>query len=308
MSKKNKVTIFTIIAFIFVIGLYIFTDFNGVFILYNIRLPRLLLTILSGMVLAGVGSVFQIMLNNPLSEPYILGVSSGAALGSILAGIFGFFILSPVFGFAGAVISILLVWTLSKAGGHQDQSKLLFSGIVFSMFCSACISLIMYLNKNDIMIILQILMGNLGHIFSQKEWIVFIIMFIISIILLIYLYLLSNHLNVLSTGELTAQTLGVDVKKLRQRIFIIGSLLTGISVAYAGIIGFVGLIIPHFVRMLIGNNQKKVFLFSVIYGAIFLLLSDLIASHLTVVELPVGIITSFIGCPVFLYILIIKKK
>lgn len=308
MNKKYHSAGITLVLLMLTIVWYLMIDYKTPFILHNVRLPRFFLTLLTGMILAGTGSVFQVMLNNPLADPYILGVSSGAALGSILAGLAGIAILSPVFGFSGALLSILIVWALSRAGGHQDRSKLLFAGIVFSMFCSAFISLIMYLNKNDIMLIMQVLMGNLGHIFSQTEWIFFLIMMIISAALMVVLYKYSNHLNILSSGEVTAQTLGLDVKRFRKIIFFTGSVLTGISVAYAGIIGFVGLIIPHFVRMMTGNNQKRVFLYSVLYGAIFLLLSDLLASHLTVVELPVGIITSFIGCPVFLYILILKKK
>ncbi|HOD54237.1 MAG TPA: iron ABC transporter permease, partial [Candidatus Cloacimonadota bacterium] len=278
------------------------------FLFLNVRLPRLLLTIMVGMILSGTGSVFQILLNNPLAEPYILGVSSGAALGSIIAGLTGMFVLAPLFGFTGALASILIVWALSHTGGFMDKTRLLFSGIIFGMFVSAIISFLMYWFQKDVGIILQVLMGNLGHIFSQTEWIIFLISFGISLILLLSLYFRSNALNIMTTGDDSAQSMGVDVKKLRLNVFITGSVLTGISVAYAGIIGFIGLIIPHFVRILVSSDQKKVFPLSVIYGANFLLLCDLIACNLTVVEFPVGIITSFIGCPVFLYLLLIRKK
>jgi iron complex transport system permease protein len=166
----------------------------------------------------------------------------------------------------------------------------------------------MYIFQKDVGLILQVLMGNLGHIFYTTEWILFLISMVISIILLVYLYIQSNALNIMTTGDEAAQSIGVDVKKLRLRIFIVGSLLTGVSVAYAGIIGFIGLIIPHFVRLLVSSDQKKVFPLSVVYGANFLLFCDLIAFNLTVVEFPVGIITSFIGCPIFLYLLLIRKK
>jgi len=268
----------------------------------------LLVGVVGGMVLCGAGWVFGVLLNNPLAEPYILGVSSGAALGSIIAGLTGMFVLAPLFGFTGALASILIVWALSHTGGFMDKTRLLFSGIIFGMFVSAIISFLMYWFQKDVGIILQVLMGNLGHIFSQTEWIIFLISFGISLILLLSLYFRSNALNIMTTGDDSAQSMGVDVKKLRLNVFITGSVLTGISVAYAGIIGFIGLIIPHFVRILVSSDQKKVFPLSVIYGANFLLLCDLIACNLTVVEFPVGIITSFIGCPVFLYLLLIRKK
>ncbi len=304
----NKHFIFAILLLLLLIAIYSMFGYTSSFLFMNVRLPRLLLTIMAGMILSGTGSVFQILLNNPLAEPYILGVSSGAALGSIIAGLTGMFVLAPLFGFTGALASILIVWALSHTGGFMDKTRLLFSGIIFGMFVSAIISFLMYWFQKDVGIILQVLMGNLGHIFSQTEWIIFLISFGISLILLLSLYFRSNALNIMTTGDDSAQSMGVDVKKLRLNIFITGSVLTGISVAYAGIIGFIGLIIPHFVRILVSSDQKKVFPLSVIYGANFLLLCDLIACNLTVVEFPVGIITSFIGCPVFLYLLLIRKK
>ncbi len=304
----NKHFIFAILLLLLLIAIYSMFGYTSSFLFMNVRLPRLLLTIMAGMILSGTGSVFQILLNNPLAEPYILGVSSGAALGSIIAGLTGMFVLAPLFGFTGALASILIVWALSHTGGFMDKTRLLFSGIIFGMFVSAIISFLMYWFQKDVGIILQVLMGNLGHIFSQTEWIIFLISFGISLILLLSLYFRSNALNIMTTGDDSAQSMGVDVKKLRLNVFITGSVLTGISVAYAGIIGFIGLIIPHFVRILVSSDQKKVFPLSVIYGANFLLLCDLIACNLTVVEFPVGIITSFIGCPVFLYLLLIRKK
>jgi len=304
----NKHFIIAILLLLLLIAIYSMYGYTNSFLFLNVRLPRLLLTIMVGMILSGTGSVFQILLNNPLAEPYILGVSSGAALGSIIAGLTGMFVLAPLFGFTGALASILIVWALSHTGGFMDKTRLLFSGIIFGMFVSAIISFLMYWFQKDVGIILQVLMGNLGHIFSQTEWIIFLISFGISLILLLSLYFRSNALNIMTTGDDSAQSMGVDVKKLRLNVFITGSVLTGISVAYAGIIGFIGLIIPHFVRILVSSDQKKVFPLSVIYGANFLLLCDLIACNLTVVEFPVGIITSFIGCPVFLYLLLIRKK
>jgi len=304
----NKNLLFSSLIFIGIVSLYSLYGFSDQFIFLNVRLPRLLLTIMVGMILSGVGSNFQILLNNPLAEPYILGVSSGAALAGIVAGLLGMSFLAPLFGFTGAIVSILIVWSLSRIGGHIDKVKLLFSGFIYGMFTSSIISFLMYINQKDVGTILPVLMGNLAHIFTHAEWIAFLISFCLAIIALIYLSFQSGALNIMASSEDAAQTMGVDVKKLRRNIFIIGSLLTGLAVAYAGIIGFIGLIIPHFVRMIVGADQKKVYPYSLFYGASFLLICDFLASHITVIELPVGIITSFIGCPVFLYLLLLKKK
>ena len=143
-------------------------------IIYSVRLPRLMLAFLTGFVLAGVGHSFQVMLNNPLAEPYILGISSGAAFGSILAVILGMHVLMPVFGFIGAFLTMFLVWFLAHIGGFFNKTKLLLSGIIVGMFFSALISLLMYLNQQEIGNIINILMGNLGRIFSRDEWIFFL--------------------------------------------------------------------------------------------------------------------------------------
>ncbi len=277
---------FLILLSLIVLYLYLSWGSPGKHIFLTVRLPRFLLALLTGMILAGVGYVFQIMLNNPLAEPYILGVSSGAAFGSILAGIAGFYALIPVFSFSGAIVTMILVWTLSHLGGYFNKIKLILSGIIIGMLFSALISLLMYFNQKDIGNIINVLMGNLGYIFSYGEWHVFLGLFTVSILLLGYLFHLINQLLILSTGDLVAASLGVDVKKLRRRIFVIASLLTGITVAYAGIIGFVGLIIPHLVRMLQGGNKRFTYLYSIWLGGIFLLLCDLIARHVAVVEVP----------------------
>jgi iron complex transport system permease protein len=260
------------------------------------------------MSLAGIGSVYQIMLNNPLAEPYILGISSGAALGCILGGLTGFFVLMPIFGFVGAILTMCLVWSIARVGKSSDPYRLLFSGIIIGMFLSSVISLLLYLFQKDTAMILHILMGNTGHIFGVQEWVFFIGVCVVSLGLIAYLYTLSNQLNILTSGDEVATSMGVRVKRLRASIFIVSSTLTGICVAYAGIIGFVGLIVPQIIRMLMGAEQKKVFVFSVIGGAVFLLFCDFLAMHLTVIEIPVGIITSFFGCPLFVYVLLIRKK
>jgi len=272
-------------------------------IINSVRFPRLMLAFLTGFILAGVGHTFQVMLNNPLAEPYILGISSGAALGSIIAAISGLFMLMPVFGFAGALLTMILVWFLAHVGGFFNKTKLLLSGIVVGMFFSALISLLMYMNQQEIGNIINILMGNIGRIFSRNEWNYFLVVFAISILLMIYLFKLSAKLNILTTGDMVATSLGIDVKRLRRKIFIISSLLTGVTVAYAGIIGFIGLVVPHLVRMIAGGNKRFVIIISSFAGAFLLIACDLLAKHIAVIEVPVGVITAFIGCPFFIFIM-----
>jgi len=276
-------------------------------IILDVRLPRLLLTVFTGMSLAAIGSVYQMMLANPLAEPYILGISSGAALGSVLAGLTGLFILMPLFGFMGAMLTMILVWTLAQKKGQFDRTRLLLSGIIAGMFLAAIISLIMYIYQKDTLLILGILMGNLGHIFSVGEFRFFLGCLLVGMGILVMLHRDSLKLDILSSGDLYAASVGLQAHKIRQRLFVLGSLLTGIVVSYAGIIGFVGLIIPHMVRLRVSNNQRLVYLHSLVWGAVFLLLCDFLAMHLTALELPVGVITSFIGCPFFVWLLLKKR-
>ncbi len=290
-------------GFLAISALYLFYDVADFSILMSLRFPRFMLALLAGGVLAGVGYVFQIMLNNPLAEPYILGVSSGAAFGGILASVSGMLLLMPVFGFAGALLTMTAVWLLAHVGGEFSTTRLLLAGIIIGFFFSALISLMMYFNQQDISAILTILMGNLGRIFTRNEWSIFLGVFAISIGLLVYLYFITRQLLVLTTGELVAGSMGINVKTLRLQIFIICSILTGMTVAYAGIIGFVGLVVPHILRMLIKSNSAKLVPLSVIGGAMFLLVCDFIAMHIASVEIPVGIITSFIGCPFFIFVM-----
>ncbi len=304
---KNKLFISTlVISVLGAVLIYLFLTFkvDSQFIIMQVRLPRLLLGLLVGAVLAGCGSIYQMMLNNPLAEPYILGISSGSAFFATLAGLSGMIWLMPIAGFSGALVTMIIVWSIAHIGGWRDSSKLLLSGIIAGMFFSACISLLMYLNQQDIGIIINVLMGNLGRVFTNAEWQAFTVIGIVSILLLVYLYLLSLKLNIVSTGDLSAGSLGINVKRLRLQIFVITSLLIGITVSFAGIIGFIGLIIPHIVRMLAGPDQKKVYPLSILVGSLFLILCDFLSMHIAVMELPVGIITSFLGAPFFVYIMV----
>ncbi|HHV37152.1 MAG TPA: iron ABC transporter permease, partial [Candidatus Cloacimonetes bacterium] len=219
------------------IALYLFSGNPGQNIVQNVRLPRLVLTIVTGMSLAAVGSVYQLMLGNPLADPYILGVSSGSALGSIIFASLGLIILMPLGGFIGALLTMVLVWRLALKDGVFDKGRLIIAGVVAGLFFSSGISLLMYLGKEDTVLILSTLMGNLGRIFSHQEYQIFLGLSLFLGILIFWLYLQSRALDIMSTSDHYAQSVGIGVQALRKKIFWISSLIIGIVVSFAGIIG-----------------------------------------------------------------------
>ena len=304
--KKTLVWVLIALGSIALVALYLFWGNPSSNIFWQVRIPRLLLTLVTGMSLAAIGSVYQLMLANPLAEPYILGISSGSAFGSILFASMGLYILMPLGGFIGALITMVLVWRLAQRRGAFDRGRLIIAGVIVGMFFSAGISLMMYLRREDTVLILSTLMGNLGRIFSYSEYRVFVLLSIVILILLIWLYLKSRALDIMSSGDLYAASVGIEVHRLRQQIFVVTSLIIGIVVSYAGIIGFVGLITPHIMRLLGFSNQKRIYPGSLLFGASFLLAADFLAKNMAGIELPVGVITAAIGCPFFIYLLLRK--
>ncbi|MDD4035391.1 MAG: iron ABC transporter permease [Candidatus Cloacimonetes bacterium] len=305
-TLQKALPLFGILISLGICVLYLIWDRPDMNILWQVRFPRLLLTVITGMSLAGIGSVYQLMLANPLAEPYILGISSGAAFGSILLASLGLLVLMPLGGFIGAILTMLLVWRLAQKHGIFDRSRLIIAGVIVGMFFSSGISLLMYLNREDTVLILSTLMGNLGRIFSHSEWVLFQGLSVLALAILAWLFLKSRALDIMSSSDHYASSVGIDVHRTRIQIFVLSSILIGIVVSYAGIIGFVGLITPHIIRLLIPGTQKKVFLSSLVFGASFLVLADFVAKSITVIELPVGVVTSAIGCPFFIWLLLKK--
>ncbi len=309
MSVKRKLWAGIVaLAFIGMMVLYLFWGQPDANIFWQLRIPRLTLTLITGMSLAAVGSVYQLMLANPLAEPYILGVSSGAAFGAILLASMGLILLMPLGAFTGAILTMLLVWRLAQKKGVFDRNRLIISGVIVGMFFSSGISLLMYLSREDTVLILSTLMGNLGRIFSVREWQVFLGLCVVVLLLLFWLFLKSRALDIMSSSDHYAQSVGIDVHLLRRQIFVVSSLIIGIVVSYAGIIGFVGLISPHIIRRLLPGTQKQTFIWSLLFGAGFLLMADFIAKNISVLELPVGVVTAAIGCPFFIWLLRVKAS
>ncbi|WP_414839304.1 FecCD family ABC transporter permease [Carnobacterium sp. TMP28] len=281
-------------------------------IIWQIRFPRVLLAILTGMGLSLAGAVMQTTVQNPLADPYILGISSGASLGATFAIMIGFggtsilaqFSLS-FWAFLGAVTAAFLVLLLSNVGGQVNSIKLILSGMVLNALFTACSNFIIYL-ANDAEGIRSItfwMMGSLAGASWSK------LPLIAAVVLICFLFFLTQErvLNSMLLGDEAAITLGVNLNFYRKLYLVIAAILTGIIVANSGMIGFVGLIIPHIVRGIVGSNHRYFLPLSVFSGSLFMVWSDILSRIiLPTIELPIGILTSLIGAPLFIYIFVKK--
>lgn len=285
---------------------------NEEMIIWNIRLPRVLLAFCVGASLSLAGAAFQGLLRNPLADPYTIGVSSGASLGAVLVLFFqvtifglGNFTL-PVVSIISGLIALLVVFGLVRFSSKSLAIEtIILAGIIVSAFISALVSLLISLGDRDAMTqIIYWLYGSVG----MRGWsyVQLIIPFmIIGSIVLFYFY---RELNALALGEDAADHIGVDVRKGKTFVLIGASLLTGAAVAVSGSIGFVGLVIPHLIRLVTGPNHRHVLPLSLIMGGAFLILADLMARTLIAPkELPIGVITALIGAPVFALLLIRER-
>ena len=269
-------------------------------ILFKIRLPRIILGFMVGGALAVAGVIFQGMFRNPLVEPYTLGVSGGAALGVSLSVIAGFPIL-PLAGFLGALGAISLVYFIARRPGYLRISMLLLTGVMVSFIASAIILLIMSLSQeHQLHGILFWIMGSLEESNLPLIKLASLIILVGIAISLFY----GRDLNVLSLGEEEALHLGINIERTKRILFILGSLLAGVAVSVSGIIGFVGLLVPHFMRLFLGPDHRILLPTSCLAGGIFLIASDTLArTIISPLELPVGVITGILGGSLFIYFL-----
>ncbi|OGW75197.1 MAG: iron ABC transporter permease, partial [Omnitrophica bacterium RBG_13_46_9] len=266
-------------------------------ILFDIRLPRIILGFTIGGSLGLSGVILQGMFRNPLVEPYTLGISGGAALGvslSIVSGLSGMSALNtPIFGFLGAVVIILLIYSLSMRRGILKMQGLLLTGVMISFISSSLIMLIMAVSRaEDLHGIIFWIMGSL----EEPNWFLIKVAVLVSLSSLFVSYLFCHDLNALSLGEEEALHLGINIEKTKRLLFLIASLLIGYSVSVAGIIGFVGLVVPHFIRMFAGSDHRILLIGSFLTGGCFLIFSDTVArTVIAPMELPVGVITGVLG-------------
>jgi len=276
-------------------------------IFIGVRLPRVILAALVGAALACSGVVLQAILRNPLADPYILGISSGAGLGVITAVLSGvswtFLGGSPiaVFAFAGALITVWLVWCIGRFTGKTQVTSLLLSGVVVNAFFSAVIMFLTSIAKSEqVYSTIFWLMGNI----TEKSLSVLWVSTICILAGIIGLFSISHRLNALTFGEEEAKGLGVDTAKTRVVAFGLAAFITAIAVSLSGLIGFVGLIVPHGIRLVFGPDHRQMLPVSAIIGGTFLVIADTVARTIVApAQLPVGVITAIAGGPFFLILL-----
>ena len=284
-------------------------------IVWRLYTPRALLGLFVGLGLACIGVVMQAMVQNPLADPYILGISSGASLGATFAILMGATVLSgtmfqnwgiEAFAFLGAIGSSMFVFVLSAIGGKMTTTKLILSGVIISSLCGSISNLIVYLEPDaeGMRSLTFWLMGSLSTVDYESVKVVAIA----TVIGLVFFSTQLRNLNAMMLGDSTATTLGVNLSTLRMIYILLTSVVISFIVCKCGIIGFVGLIIPHISRGLVGTNHWKLFPVSVLIGAIFIMLADIVARTIGgSSEVPIGIITSLCGAPVFAYIMLKKS-
>lgn len=274
-------------------------------VIMDVRLPRILSALLVGGGLALAGGIFQAILLNPLADPYTLGISSGAAFGASTAFILAIFGLAipvsfsvPILAFIGAIGTLAAVFYLSAGDVRLSSNTLILSGVIVAAILSAAIGFIKYMADEEVNIIIFWLMGS----FTGKSWQDVLLLLSIIMPCSIFSCYFARDLNIMALGTTTADTLGVDTAKLRRQLLVSASLVTAICVAVSGVIGFIGLIVPHMLRMVSGPDNRILLPASFLGGAILLLGADTVTRAVLPHELPIGVLTALIGGPCFCYI------
>ena len=285
-------------------------DAGQVAILWDVRLPRVVLAFLCGGALGICGAVFQGVFKNPMADPYILGVSSGAAFGAAIGIVMhvntGFLGVgsTAILALVGALVTIFMVYNISRVGRRVPVATLLLSGIAVGQTLSALMSLLMIFNLESMNKIMFWTMGS----FNGSTWIEVGVLVPFVLVGLLGILTSLRELDILLLGEEAAMQLGVDTEKLKRKLLILSSVLTAVVVAMTGIIGFVGLVIPHMVRLVTGPKNRFLVPTAFIVGGGFLVVCDTLARSVLTSEIPVGIITAAFGGPFFIYLLKKQKR
>ena len=269
-------------------------------ILWDMRMPRILMAAFCGAMLASSGAVMQSVLRNPLSDPYILGTSAGGSLGAAIAIIFSLpFISIPTMAFAGALISVFLVYGISLSNTPSKPETIILAGVAVSSLISAILALMISASSR----LQSIYFWMLGS-FAYSGWREVYTVGVIALIGIPLIMLFSRRLNIMLIGDEEARSLGVDTAKTRILFLIISALLSGISVAFCGVIGFIGLVVPHIFRIYVGPDNMRLIPLSALGGALLAVIADLVSRTIFMPsEIPVGIITALIGAPFFIWLL-----
>ena len=282
-------------------------------IVWQLRLPRCLMAVLVGGILGVVGSAFQAQLRNPLAEPYVLGVSSGAAVGGAIALVAGwsggFVFAKPLCGFIGGIAALGVVFAMARRNGFIARESLILAGVVVGSFFSAVLTMVLLSGGQDTNRILQWLLGDLSNTF----WPDVSLMAPTLLIGTAMLFSQSRRLNALAFGESTARQLGVDAGRLGALVLVTGTAMVAIAVGTIGVVGFVGLVSPHIARRVLGVDWRWSLPGSMVCGALVLTCADIVSqrgltmfTHLSGMEPPVGLVTAFVGAPALLWLM--KKK
>ena len=275
-----------------------------------LRLVRACIAVAAGATLAVNGCALQAFLLNPLADPYVLGISGGAAFGYAVALLFGMrtasFLSLPAA--LGGLCAFALVYLLARRGGKLPPGDLILAGILMSFLFTSLVFILLLARREGIHRVLYVLWGYLGIVIKRGEVVHFALMLAVLAGLNFWIFALSRELDVLSLGETEALSVGVNVERVRKLLFGLTSVSTGLLVSAVGSIGFVGLMVPHLARMLVVSSHRVLLPVSALLGASLLLLSDLLSRSITPYELPVGVITSLMGVPFFLYLLTRRKS
>lgn len=276
-------------------------------VIVQLRLPRVLSAVVVGVALSIAGVAFQCLFRNPMADPYVLGVASGAGFGAALAmilrlgfSVFGAVYAIPLMASVGAISTVFLVYGIARTGTELPVLRLLLAGIAVSSFFSALISVMMALAGEDLHVVYMWLLGG----FSLSRWEYLYVAVPTVIMGFIILYAFARDFNIILLGEEQAKQLGVEVEKVKKTVLVIASIVTAVAVSISGIIGFIGLIVPHIMRILVGPDHRILLPSSALAGASILVLCDTVArSIIRPIALPTGIITTMLGCPFFIYLL-----
>jgi len=276
------------------------------FIIWNIRLPRTVLIALTGAALSGSGASYQGLFRNPLADPFLIGVASGAGLGAVIAmsiqwpySFWGLMAI-PAAAFISALLTVFIVYFLARVGQTIPTTNLILAGVAFSSFATSLTSFLMLRSTNEVRRALGWLLGGA----SQAGWTAILAMLPYLVIGLGILIFFGYQLNLLQFGDDQAQQMGLNVNRTKTILLIASSLATAAAVSFSGIIGFIGLVVPHIMRLWFGADYRRLIPLSIISGASALLFSDIIARIvLAPQEIPVGIITALAGAPFFLWVL-----
>ena len=276
-------------------------------IIWNMRSPRVIMGLIAGVGLALCGSTMQTTVNNPISEPYILGISAGATFGATLLIILGLKSFIGFGAFLGAIIATIIVLVIASAGKKITTTSLVLAGVVVNALFSAISNFVISIgaNSDSMMTIKFWTMGSL----ASSSWGSIILPFIIVLVACIFFMTQHRIMNAMLMGDEVAITLGISLQKYRMIYMLVISFITGILVSSCGIIGFVGLITPHIARALVGTSHQKMIPISIVLGSLFVIWADVLARCLiSNAELPIGIFTALVGAPFFVYIVIKNQK